>query len=1724
MDGPDDKFDARAQRAFASAKRTIVHKLRELIDYSPKGSIDAPIARFIPIMNSVPELVTTSSCSGRIAIYCFNSKQDIPARDVSASLQVSPTKETNQTSTKGAGKWLYVEHGFANMEHIVDALKSAWAGSTAVLKVEPFILHVQVSSLTAATRLLSVAIRANFRESGIVIGESGRGKIIVAIRSTSSVLDSPLIWEGNPIFPLFHNDENAVSAPSEHLKAVVAIANSLYNEVEKRREKFILEFHKEYAADLPSPSSASSKAINCIDCGEGFPSKNAMYKHHFVLSIDADQKVKKVCPRRNLVSAPQKSSISIIASATSKPLESDKLQLVCTGCGHEATSRNALFRHISWCEDAKLKKAKEADDKEQALKSIPLGRKGGLAAIRSVYPVSVDDLNTAVYAKQKAKALLNERQKAVSLISQEDFKKIGLSTYKKVSIIEPMTTSEEHENRTETPVQTRPSESSTDSSTPNASTDILSRWSHASASISIVDPDSANVPSEYILFFGGNSGSGQHSRKRDISLVHPSTGIAFQPVKVSQCATQADGQIICNDNVATDQELYPSARVRSAMAPLYFPMNISPAQKGGPSHPLSSASDSLAKATQIPTAAVMFGGHNGPLKGLCDVIVFSLARGNAKSYLSEQDRIADVSPVIHHPHLINDFPGSRWGHTMSSLGTKASISLVSDYEARGLLKIPECVDIETMNSVFVFGGKNQEKAMNELWMLNFAIGKNGQGLFAFATQLHTLDAPAARFNHAAATILMKGPHGLRPYLIVHGGHACPTLTANRGHMRTSHIYSDVHLLDLATLTWFTPTIDFFASEVSSKSMTRFSHSILELPFSKVEGKQLVSGRSDPIIATLLVVGGECSEPCDLGSLFVNISVAKTTPEMVPTFHITFLPLIANDSYGGAVLSNPISVPSSDSLHASDKYKYPLDQTHRVHPTALISAKNLPLFSRHTAHIVTAQENARLQENRQDKKIQGKLFVLGGGCVCFAFGSQSNAPSAAALHDIYELYVQRMKEYHAAGHGNVSLPTKILQSTAHSPIHRLYASSSGDIHFELSDVSSLTQVNTILVHKNLVNRMRLILQEKNLFDWTRKVGPLRGPAELYCPSKPIDDPNITQPGTTVYLPPLPSVDLTLGVSVKMRQLEEHLMGIPVHPSILVPVAQALLTQQSPINPITSGDDATKLLLELCYSHASSMMFANVILPNFITSKSDQSKVTTATSDPIATWNTKKKVSPSEVRGGKNVIAQLATICEQFLKAHTQFLMNNSKLTFNESDTEVTIDDVNRKIEALCVPGSKHGVPSKVEWIADILVLPKSSFSHPWFHLPFPVPEFKSFTSCANDANKSPSTSVEPMTLATTPFWDLIAQFFKIERIAVHSEIDVGPTRRSKLRLLRTIEVPDAYKLPGDLPPPDVIAIQSAKQAGIDQEALKEVLSAHEIVPEKQKSLQCNYLTDLVTQNAYNDTSAPMEHGDLYKDPDIGAVNTSSGGWVHIREQNLSYIVDISRVMFSSGNVTEKQRMGNLILKGRDKVLADLDAHRKLVKQWKGGKNQDKNFVPWRDLPLNYSFDLTQSETIVDMFVGIGYFSIPLLRVGAGHVHCVDWNPDAVACLKINMHMNKIHPSRYTIWPGDNMRLLRITQLWDTADRILLGLIPSSQRSWKIAARLLKREFGWIHVHMNVREDQVEQLIQRVEHEISELGRECGKPWVVKVKHVEKVKQYAPRVWHVVLDTMCSIPPN
>ena len=71
------------------------------------------------------------------------------------------------------------------------------------------------------------------------------------------------------------------------------------------------------------------------------------------------------------------------------------------------------------------------------------------------------------------------------------------------------------------------------------------------------------------------------------------------------------------------------------------------------------------------------------------------------------------------------------------------------------------------------------------------------------------------------------------------------------------------------------------------------------------------------------------------------------------------------------------------------------------------------------------------------------------------------------------------------------------------------------------------------------------------------------------------------------------------------------------------------------------------------------------------------------------------------------------------------------------------------------------------------------------------------------------------------------------------------------------------------------------------------------------------------------------------------------------------------------------------------------------------------------------------------------------------------------------------------------------------------------------RCLRDGGGWLHVHMNVEEERIEAWAERTVEQLNDLATKHGRPFRFSADHLERVKWFAPRVRHVVLDA-CARP--
>jgi tRNA wybutosine-synthesizing protein 2 len=201
----------------------------------------------------------------------------------------------------------------------------------------------------------------------------------------------------------------------------------------------------------------------------------------------------------------------------------------------------------------------------------------------------------------------------------------------------------------------------------------------------------------------------------------------------------------------------------------------------------------------------------------------------------------------------------------------------------------------------------------------------------------------------------------------------------------------------------------------------------------------------------------------------------------------------------------------------------------------------------------------------------------------------------------------------------------------------------------------------------------------------------------------------------------------------------------------------------------------------------------------------------------------------------------------------------------------------------------------------------------------------------------------------------------------------------------------------------------------------------------------------------------------REPSIQVVAGQDNTVTTHRENGCKFRVDVSRVMFSKGNLSERGRIPKLVRPG---------------------------------------------ETIVDMFAGIGYFSIPIAKHSKPFkVYSIEKNPASFSLLKENIKLNNIQKSVTPVL-GD----CRVVKAGKIADRVIMGYLPKTYRFLQFAFSSLKKVGGTVHYHDTYHKDELwEKPIEALRKGAFVSGYELR-----EITHKAKVKEYSPNVFHVVLD--------
>jgi len=228
---------------------------------------------------------------------------------------------------------------------------------------------------------------------------------------------------------------------------------------------------------------------------------------------------------------------------------------------------------------------------------------------------------------------------------------------------------------------------------------------------------------------------------------------------------------------------------------------------------------------------------------------------------------------------------------------------------------------------------------------------------------------------------------------------------------------------------------------------------------------------------------------------------------------------------------------------------------------------------------------------------------------------------------------------------------------------------------------------------------------------------------------------------------------------------------------------------------------------------------------------------------------------------------------------------------------------------------------------------------------------------------------------------------------------------------------------------------------------------------QESIGKAYASALGCHSALNDVGGISG---VYRIPTVKLVWGSSQTETMHMENGVRYLLDPQKVMFSSGNMAERKRMG-------------------LISNSK--------------------------EIVVDLFAGIGYFTLAMaVHSKPKKIVACEMNPVAFDYLCKNIVLNHVTDIVEPVH-GDNRQVAPK----GCANRVLVGYLQETDTFLPVALECLRGHTGIIHYHDLVsRSTTAELLVRQIQKCADAYNRHAT------LLLVKEIKSYAPGISHVVLD--------
>lgn len=191
-------------------------------------------------------------------------------------------------------------------------------------------------------------------------------------------------------------------------------------------------------------------------------------------------------------------------------------------------------------------------------------------------------------------------------------------------------------------------------------------------------------------------------------------------------------------------------------------------------------------------------------------------------------------------------------------------------------------------------------------------------------------------------------------------------------------------------------------------------------------------------------------------------------------------------------------------------------------------------------------------------------------------------------------------------------------------------------------------------------------------------------------------------------------------------------------------------------------------------------------------------------------------------------------------------------------------------------------------------------------------------------------------------------------------------------------------------------------------------------------------------------------------------------VEHKEHGIIYRFDFTKIMFSMGNLNERKFLASLV---------------------------------------------KENEVIIDMFAGIGYFSLPIAKHSKPKIiYSIELNLESFKFLTENIKINHLDDIIVPINGDSKKEVIELSESGVRADRVIMGVFPAPKDFIKEALTLTKESGTTYHYEGVATKENYLNLFNEFK-EIAETSN-----YKCELLSKRFVKSYGPHLYHVVVDIL------